>query len=115
MENFGESGFGQYSGRMELIFEVRDAEEGGFFARALGECAGGGVAALRRCRGAPSGCPSALSQRRVHPAGSGMKLPRAVSGDRTEFLLRWSRRGRCLLRRLQRFFKTASSEESAGN
>jgi predicted RNase H-like HicB family nuclease len=25
-----------YSKRMELIFEVRDAEEGGYFARALG-------------------------------------------------------------------------------
>jgi predicted RNase H-like HicB family nuclease len=28
-------GFG-YSGFMELIFEIRDAEEGGFHARALG-------------------------------------------------------------------------------
>jgi hypothetical protein len=26
----------QYSRRMELIFEIRDAEEGGFYARALG-------------------------------------------------------------------------------
>jgi predicted RNase H-like HicB family nuclease len=26
----------EYSGFMELIFEVRDAEEGGFYARALG-------------------------------------------------------------------------------
>lgn len=25
-----------YSGPVELIFEIRDAEEGGFFARALG-------------------------------------------------------------------------------
>ena len=81
---------------MELIFEVRDAEEGGFCARALGhgiftqaeiweELRANVLEAatlhFEDVRAAAAG-PIALRKGRTHSSRGGVKLPRDVSADR---------------------------------
>jgi hypothetical protein len=81
---------------MELIFEVRDADEGGYYARALGhsifteaetwdELRGnvrGRFAPFRRRSASSAAGAVALREGRTDPGRSCMKLPLGVSADR---------------------------------